>query len=72
MPDSVKELFKYDPAKAKKLLAEAGYPNGFSFKAQVCSCSPDDMDLIPLVASYLEQVGVKMEIQPMEYAAFQR
>ncbi len=70
MPDSVKELFKYDPAKAKKLLAEAGYPNGFSFKAQVCSCSPDSMDLIPLVASYLEQVGVKMEIQPMEYGAF--
>jgi peptide/nickel transport system substrate-binding protein len=28
------------------------------------------MDLIPLVASYLEQVGVKMEIQPMEYGAF--
>jgi peptide/nickel transport system substrate-binding protein len=70
MPDSVKELFKYDPAKAKKLLAEAGYPNGFTFKAQVCSCSPDSMDLIPLVASYLEQVGVKMEIQPMEYGAF--
>ena len=26
------------------------------------------MDLLPLVAAYLEQVGVKMEIQPMEYA----
>ena len=28
------------------------------------------MDLLPLVAAYLEQVGVKMEIQPMEYGAF--
>ena len=70
MPDSVKELFKYDPEKAKKLLAEAGYPKGFSFKVQVCSCNPDHMELLPLVAAYLEQVGVKIEIQPMEYGAF--
>ena len=70
MPDSVKELFTYNPTKAKALLAEAGYPNGFSFKVQVCSCSPDHMDLLPLVAAYLEKVGVKIEIQPMEYAAF--
>ena len=70
MPDSVKELFEYNPDKAKKLLAEAGYPNGFSFKVQVCACNPDHMDLLPLVAAYLEKVGVKIEIQPMEYAAF--
>ena len=70
MPPSVKELFGYDPAKAKKLLAEAGFPKGFSFKVQVCSCNPDHMDLVPLVAAYLEQVGVKIEVQPMEYGAF--
>ena len=33
-------------------------------------CSPEHIDLLPLVAGYLEQVGVKIEIQPMEYAAF--
>jgi peptide/nickel transport system substrate-binding protein len=70
MPDSVKELFTYNPEKAKALLKEAGYPNGFSFKVQVCSCSPNHMDLLPLVAAYLEKVGVKAEIQPMEYGAF--
>jgi peptide/nickel transport system substrate-binding protein len=70
MPDSIKELFTYNPDKARNLLAEAGYPKGFSFKVQVCSCSPDHMDLLPLVAAYLERVGVKIEIQPMEYAAF--
>jgi peptide/nickel transport system substrate-binding protein len=68
MPASVQELFKYDPTKAKKLLAEAGYPQGFSFKVQVCSCWPDQMELMPLVAAYLEAVGVKLEIVPMEFA----
>ena len=28
------------------------------------------MELLPLVAAYLEKVGVKIEIQPMEYGAF--
>lgn len=69
-PASVQELFKYDPAKAKKLLAEAGFPKGFTTQVQVCSCSPDHMELLPLVAGYLEQVGVKLEIKPLEYGAF--
>ena len=70
MPASIKELFTYDPEKAKKLLAEAGVPKGFTFKVQVCSCQPDHTDLLPLIAAYFEQVGVKIEIQPMEYGAF--
>jgi len=70
MPESVKELFTYNPDKARKLLAEAGYPKGFSFKVQVCACDPSHMELLPLIGAYLEQVGVRIEIQPMEYAAF--
>ena len=70
MPESVQELFKYNPDKAKKLLTDAGYPNGFSFKVQVCTCAAEQMELMPLVAAYLEGVGVKMEIVPMEYGAY--
>ena len=70
MTESARELFIYNPEKAKALLAEAGFPKGFSFKVQVCACSPDHMDLLPLIAAYLEKVGVKIEIQPMEYGAF--
>lgn len=70
MPEAVKELFTFNPENAKKLLAEAGYPNGFSFKVQVHSGNSDHMELLPLVAAYLAKVGVKLDIQPMEYGAY--
>ena len=70
MPASVRELFSYNPDKARQLLAEAGHPDGFEFKVQVCTCSPMQMDIIPLIEDYLSRVGIRMVIQPMEYAAF--
>lgn len=70
MPESVRELFSYNPEKARQLLAEAGYADGFEFEVQVCSCSPGQMDLIPLLESYLSKVGVHITIRPMEYASF--
>ena len=69
MPESVRELYVYNPTKAKALLAEAGYPNGFSFKAQTAATTLDN-DMLSQVAAYLDRVGVKMEIQVMEYPAF--
>jgi peptide/nickel transport system substrate-binding protein len=62
------EPFPYDPAKARKLLAEAGYPNGF-----------DAGDLYPYppyntmgeaVAAYFGAVGIRTKIRTMERAAF--
>ena len=70
MPVAAQELFVYNPDKARALLAEAGFPKGFTFKTQVCACNPDHMDIIPLISAYLEKVGVKMDIQVMEYGAF--
>lgn len=70
MPASVQELFDYNPQKARALLEEAGYGDGFEVPVQVCSCSPGHMDMIPLLEKYYSDIGVQLTIQPLEYASF--
>lgn len=57
--------YPYDVAKAKQLLAEAGFPNGFSCKGYVNS---GDVKLMEITQAYLAEVGIKMEIVPIESA----
>src|SRR5215472_9560825 len=58
----------YDPARAKQLLNEAGYPNGFD--AGDFSPFPPYFSMGEAVAGYLQAVGIKSRIRTMERAAF--
>jgi len=69
MPKSVQELFEYNPEKAKQLLAEAGYPNGFKAKI-ICYNSRVYLDPLQMVKDMWAKVGVELEIQPKDWGTF--
>jgi peptide/nickel transport system substrate-binding protein len=58
----------YDPARAKKLLAEAGHPNGFDAGLLYCDSSYSNMAEVSL--NNLAAIGINLKLQPIERAGF--
>jgi len=65
LPQNLRELYEYHPDKAKQLLAEAGYPDGF--KTEVVTMQPW-VDMLTLVQAYWAKVGVELQIDVKERA----
>jgi ABC-type transport system substrate-binding protein len=66
--------YSYDPAAAKKMLADAGYPNGLdvqlSFRATSRPYMPNPPQVAQEIQAELKQIGVNVTLNQMESTAF--
>ncbi len=68
--EEIESLYPVDKAKAKQLLAEAGYPDGFTVKFHVVGEDTIGQDYAAIIKSELAQVGVNLEIEAVPWNTY--
>jgi peptide/nickel transport system substrate-binding protein len=69
LPADVQALYSYNPTKAKQLLTEAGYANGFKTTVDTWN-NPDFIDYLSALKAMWIKVGVDLTIKPLEFGAY--
>ena len=68
--EELSNYYEYDPAKAKELLAAAGYPDGFEFTITVPSTMQQHVDTAQVIVEQLKEIGVTAKINQVEWATW--
>jgi peptide/nickel transport system substrate-binding protein len=70
--EALKKPLPYEPAKARQLLAEAGYPSGFDVTMNLTAWPGRGYlpDVGEAVATYWERIGIKVKRRPLDRAVF--
>jgi len=61
---------EYDPERAKELLAEAGYEDGFSTTLWTNDANQERMDMATIIQAQLKEFGIDVEIEALEWGAY--
>lgn len=64
------DYYKVDTAKAKQLLADAGYPDGFTMDITVPSNYQPHVDTASIIAEQLKQIGVTVNIKNVDWSTW--
>lgn len=70
LPEATQEQFDYNPTRAKQLLAEAGYPDGFTIELMLTSAGTLQTDEASMIADFWSEIDVTAELRPLEYASY--
>jgi ABC-type transport system substrate-binding protein len=62
------EQYGYDPERAKELLAEAGYADGFELRITLVpnDLVPENFQIVEQVALYFEDIGLEVKLMPLD------
>ena len=68
---SLSQSFNYDPAKARRLLVEAGYPDGLETTLSYCTCKAEYFEnLAVALKDHLARAGIRVAIEKYPGARF--
>ncbi len=69
LAEETQELYGYNPEKAKELLTQAGYPDGFKMTL-VLQNTPEMEEMASLVKAYWDEVGIDLSLNVVEASIF--
>jgi len=70
LPASTRELFDYNPDKARQMIIDAGYPEGIKgLEIATGNRESSYVDMATMVAAYWASIGVEATVKPMETTA---